>query len=90
MECEQCQRQQRMFLQALIAADRAETELRCYFLTHLKYAGVSDLDEYSALTAQRQRAAETLDRAYLDSVEHRKRHGYRPEATQERVEEVLA
>jgi len=90
MECEQCQRQQRMFLEALIATDRAETELRCYFLTHLKYAGVSDLDEYSALTAQRQRAAETLDRAYLDSVEHRKRHGYRPEATQERVEEVLA
>ena len=78
MECEQCQRQQRMFLEALIAADQAETDLRCYFLTHLKYAGVSDLDEYSALRRQRQEATERLDRAYLDSAEHRKRHGFAP------------
>jgi hypothetical protein len=76
MECEQCQRQQRMFLEALIAADQAETDLKCYFLTHLKYAGVSDLDEYSSLRRQRQEAAETLHRAYLDSLEHRKRHGF--------------
>ena len=78
MECEQCQRDQRMLLEALVAEDQAETDLRCYFLTHLKYAGVSDLDEYSALRTQRQRTAETLDRAYLDSVEHRKRHSSPP------------
>lgn len=88
MECEQCQRQQRMFLEALIAADQAETDLRCYFLTHLKFAGVSDLDEYSALRRQRQEATEALHRAYLDSVEHRKRHG--SGVNRETVEEVLA
>ncbi|HLH42060.1 MAG TPA: hypothetical protein VKV74_03660 [Bryobacteraceae bacterium] len=88
MECEQCQRRQRMFLEALIAADQAETHLRSYFLTHLKWAGVSDLDEYSALRRQQEQAADALHRRYLDLVEHGKRHG--SEANRDSVEEMLA
>lgn len=55
----------RAFLQALIAADKAETELRCYLVVHQGAAGVSDMDEYRSLHAQQQRAAEARHQAFL-------------------------
>lgn len=88
MACEQCERRKRMFLEAMIEEDRAEHALRSFFLTHLKLAGVSDLDEYAALRTQQQKAEETRHRAFLDAVEHRKQHG--PGVNSETVEEVLA
>jgi len=72
MECEECQRLHRMFLESLVAADRAETGLRCYFITHQKLAGVSDLDEYDALREQQQSLTEARHQAYLGSIQHRK------------------
>ena len=55
----------RVFVQAMIAADKAETALRCYFITHQGAAGVSDLDEYRSLYLQQQRAADARHQAYL-------------------------
>lgn len=74
IDCDHCLQLNRMFLEALVAADRAETDLRCYFLTHQQLAGVSDLAEYNALRTQQQRAVEERHRAYLATVEHRKGH----------------
>lgn len=53
------------FLRALIAADKAETELRCYLLVHQGATGVSDLNEYQSLYLQQQRAAEARHLAYM-------------------------
>ena len=74
MPRDECLRQEDRFLKSLVAADKAETDLRCCLLTHLDVAGVSDLDEYKALRDQELRAAEQRHQAYMDSVEHRRRH----------------
>lgn len=70
MEANEGARLNRAFLQAMIAADKAETALRCYFITHQGSAGVSDLDEYRSLNAQQQRAAEARHQAYMALIGH--------------------
>lgn len=74
MECKECSRLERVVLESMIAADRAETELRCYLLTHQWSAGVSDLAEYEALRAEQQAKGDERHRAYLRFVEHRRDH----------------
>ena len=49
MECDECSRLERLFLESMVFADKAETTLRCYFLTHQHSATVSDLNEYRSL-----------------------------------------
>lgn len=68
METNDRARLQRIFLEALVAADRADTALRCYFFTHQLFAGVSDLAEYEALRLQQLQAAEQRHRAYVALV----------------------
>lgn len=63
-----------MFLESLVAADKAETALRCYFITHQGFGGVSDLDQYGALRAEQQRAEDERHQDCLASVGHRKQH----------------
>ena len=74
MNCDDCLRMDSVLLEALVAADKAETALRCYFLTHHRTAGVSDLAEYNALRARQQQASDDRHNAYLASIEHRKQH----------------
>ena len=74
MDCDECLRVDRMFLESLVAADKAETALRCYFITHQKHAGVSDLDEYRSLREQQQHSTDERHRAYFTAIEHRKLH----------------
>ena len=75
MDCQECLRLDSMFLESLVAADQAETSLRCYFITHQRMAGVGDLDEYNSLRRQQQLSVDERHRAYLAAVEHRKQHG---------------
>lgn len=74
MDCEVCSRLERVVLESMIAADKAETALRCYLLTHQWSAGVSDLAEYDALRAEQRVTADERHRAYLAFVEHRREH----------------
>jgi hypothetical protein len=78
MECEPCERLERLFLESMIDADKAETALRCYLLTHQWSAGVSDMDEYRALRADQQRAADARHRAYTELVSHATDHEHKP------------
>lgn len=55
MHCEDCDRKERFLLESMIAADKAETALRCYLLTHERFGGVSDMDEYEALRIEQQK-----------------------------------
>jgi hypothetical protein len=75
MECRECQRRDRMFLESLVEADRAETALRCYFITHQKLAGIGDLDEYTSLREQQERLSAVRHLSYLSAMEHRNTHG---------------
>lgn len=75
MRCEDCNRLERLFLELMVYADKAETALRCYFITHQWSAGVSDMDEYNALRADQQRTADQRHRAYMDLVSHAMNHG---------------
>jgi len=68
METNEGARLNRAFLQAWIAADKAETALRCYFITHRGAAGVSDMDEYRSLYLQQQRASDARHHAYLELI----------------------
>ncbi|MBV8843036.1 MAG: hypothetical protein JO307_09505 [Bryobacterales bacterium] len=72
MDINELSRLDRMFLEAVVAADKAETALRCYFITHHRVAGVSDLDEYEALQREQQLAADERHRAYLALVNYAK------------------
>lgn len=63
-------RLKRLFLESMVYADRAETALRCYFITHQWSAGVSDMEEYQALRADQQRTADERHRAYMSLVNH--------------------
>ena len=74
MECDECPRLERLFLESMVFADKAETTLRCYFLTHQHSATVSDLDEYRSLRSDQQRTADERHRAYMELVDHRKSH----------------
>ena len=74
MNCEICQRLERLFLESIIFADKAETSLRCYLITHQHFAGVSDMDEYQALRSEQLRTADERHRAYIDLVTHTGNH----------------
>ena len=64
MECDDCPRLERLFLESMVFADKAETTLRCYFLTHQHSATVSDLAEYMSLRSDQQRTADERHRAF--------------------------
>ena len=74
MDCNESHRLENSLLEAMVFADRAQTELRCYFLMHRVCAGVSDLAEYESLSREERRTAEARDRAYIDLATHRKGH----------------
>lgn len=75
MSCEVCHRLERLFLESMIYADKSETALRCYLITHQWSATVSDIDEYNALRSDQQRNADQRHKAYIDLVSHAKDHG---------------
>ena len=74
MACDECSRVQRLILESLVSADKSETALRCYLITHEFSAGVSDVAEYHALRAEQQKTADERHRAYMDFVNHKKSH----------------
>jgi len=74
MNCNECDRSERLLLEAMVAADKAETSLRCYLMTHERLGGVSDVDEYDALRKSQQSAAEERHAAYSGLVRHKRSH----------------
>jgi len=75
MNCNDCDRSERMLLEAMVAADKAETALRCYLMTHERFGGVSDMEEYEALRTYQQSAAQERHSAYTGLVQHKRSHG---------------
>jgi hypothetical protein len=75
MNRESCDRLEGVVLESIVFADKAETALRCYLITHQHFAGVSDMDEYQALRAEQQRTADERHRSYMDLVSHSRNHG---------------
>lgn len=75
MECNECQHLLGLFIESMIFADKAETSLRAYFLTHQHEATVSELAEYSSLKNEQQRTLTERDSAYMTLVNHQKFHG---------------
>jgi hypothetical protein len=63
-----------MFLESLVFADRAQTAMRCFLLTHQHPRGVSDLDEYQAIYAEERRTLEQRHEAYLALIQHERGH----------------
>jgi hypothetical protein len=59
----------------MIFADKAETALRAYFLTHQHAASVSEFAEYTSLRKDHQRAVDKRDGAYTILVDHQRSHG---------------
>jgi len=59
----------------MIFADKAETALRAYFLTHQHGASVSELAEYYSIRKEQQRTVDERDSAYTQLVNHQKLHG---------------
>jgi hypothetical protein len=74
MDCDECSRVERLVLESLVFADKSETALRCYLITHEWSAGVSDVAQYHALRAEQQRTADERHKAYMDFVNHKKSH----------------
>jgi hypothetical protein len=74
MNCDECDRSLRLLLEAMVMADKAETGLRCYLMTHERGGGVSDMAEYEALRRTQQNATEERHSAYLGMVKHRQGH----------------
>ena len=74
MDCAECYRLERLVLESLVFADKAETSLRCYLITHEWSASVSDVDEYHALRAEQQRTTDERHQAYMSFVNHKKAH----------------
>jgi len=74
MDCTECYRLERLVLESLVFADKAETALRCYLITHEWSASVSDVDEYHALRAEQQRTMDERHQAYMNFVNHKKAH----------------
>ena len=65
MECDECQHLSGLFLESMIDADKAETALRAYFLTHQHGASVSELAEYWSLKKEQQRTVDWRDSALI-------------------------
>ena len=74
MNCDECSRVERFVLESIVSADKSETALRCYLITHEFSAGVSDVAEYHALRKVQQRTADERHKAYMDFVDHKKAH----------------
>ena len=74
MDCSECSSLERLVLEWLVFADKAETALRCYLITHEWSATVSDVDEYQALRAEQQRTIDERHKAFMDFVDHKKAH----------------
>lgn len=74
MACDDCDRVERFLLESMVAADKAETALRCYLMTHERFAGVSDVEEYEALRTHQQNMIDERHRAYTELVKHKQAH----------------
>lgn len=75
MECDECEHLSGQFLESMIFADKAETTLLAYFLTHQHGASSSELAEYGSLKKEHQRMVNERDSAYTKMVNHQKVHG---------------
>ena len=62
-------------MESMVFADKAETSLRAYFLTHQHGASVSELAEYRSMKDETRNMTEARDRAYTEMVNHQKLHG---------------
>jgi hypothetical protein len=76
MECSECQHLSGLFIESMIFADKSETAIRAYFLTHQHGAGVSELAEYGSLKRDQERTLTERDSAYMTLVNHRKFHDH--------------
>ena len=74
MTCDTCDRLGGSLVESIVFADKAETALRCYFITHQHFATVSDMDEYRALREEQQRTGDERHRAFMDMVTHALNH----------------
>jgi hypothetical protein len=74
MSCNECDRLERAFLESMVTAEKAETALRCYLLTHKWAAGVSDIDEYDSLRRHQSQSMDDRHQAYSAVVEHSRGH----------------
>jgi hypothetical protein len=74
MGCNECQHFSGLFIESMIFADKAETSIRAYFLTHQHGASVSELAEYGSLKRDQERTLSERDSAYMSLVNHRKFH----------------
>src|SRR5580658_5771637 len=70
MEFNECQHLLGLFIESVIFADKAETSLRPYFLTHQQEATVSELAEYGGLKNYQQRKLTERDSASINLVNH--------------------
>lgn len=75
MECNECRHLIDLFIESMIFADKSETALRAYFLTHQQGASVSELGEYGSLKRDHERTLIERDSAYMTLVNHQKFHG---------------
>jgi hypothetical protein len=75
MKDEKLGRLERQLLEAMVFADRAQTAMRCFLITHQGFPGVSDLDEYLALRDEERRATEERHDAFLALVHYEREHG---------------
>ena len=74
MNCEECDRSERLLLESIVFADRAETDLRCFLITHQRSSGVSDMDEDRALSMEQRRIADQRHEAFVNLVNHARNH----------------
>lgn len=74
MECDECKHLKTIFLESTVLTDRAQTELKCYFVMHRGSCGVSDLAEYESLSSEERRTTGARHQAYLELVNHRRCH----------------
>ena len=74
MKCNECDQAERFLLEAMVEADKTETALRCFLLTHERFGGVSDVDEYEALRRDHQQAIDQQHKAYTGLVRHKQGH----------------
>lgn len=74
MECDECRHLETIFLESMVLADRAQTELRCYFVMHRGSCCVSDFAEYESLSGEERRTTGARQHAYIELVNHRRCH----------------
>ena len=75
MNCAECDRLERLFLESVTFADRAQTAMRCFLTTHPHVGGVSDMDEYMALRAEERKTMDRRHDAVLTLSHHFMDHG---------------